>query len=201
MGRPREHDLDTLLGHARDLWAEQGATALTIRALSARSGVSNGAIYNAFGSRANLLARVWAAEAEKFLTFQTSTVDIALAAHDAVGAVVAAALAPSDYVLHDEAAARLLLATSLDDLREADVSPADRERLNDLRATLSLLIRRLAEQLWDNTDPPAITLIKYCLVDLPSALLLAQNAPTDPLARYALEHAVRGIAAGTPPQR
>ena len=74
MGRPRQYDLDDLLAHARDLWVGRGVDGLTIRALSAASGASNGAVYHAFGSRDGLLARVWAEEAGRFLTFQRDRV-------------------------------------------------------------------------------------------------------------------------------
>ena len=74
MGRPRQYDLADLLGHARDLWIGRGVDGLTIRALSSASGASNGAVYHAFGSRDGLLARVWAEEAGRFLTFQRDRV-------------------------------------------------------------------------------------------------------------------------------
>ena len=41
----------------------------------------------------------------------------------------------------------------------------------------------------------AVTLVRYCVVDLPGALLLKPARPTDPLARHALELAVRGVLA------
>lgn len=195
MARPRLHDLDQLLDHARDLWSEDGPNALTIRALSTRSGVSNGAIYNAFGARANLLARVWLREAGAFLRFQAEAVTQAMGDDDRTAAVVAAALSPADYVRHREAsAARLLLSVRLDDLLQQDLGPDERARLLDLRRQLGRLVRQLAEHLWGTSDATTTTLIRYCVIDLPGALLLAENKLTDPLARHALELAVRGIA-------
>ena len=70
MARPREHDLDELLDHARAIWVREGRKALTIRSLSSASGVSNGAIYNAFGARGSVLAAVWIREADSFILFQ-----------------------------------------------------------------------------------------------------------------------------------
>jgi AcrR family transcriptional regulator len=199
VARPRLHDLDQLLDHARELWAEDGPNALTIRALSTRSGVSNGAIYNAFGSRANLLARVWAREAEAFLRFQAEAATGQLGDDDRTAAVVAAALAPADYVRHHEAsAARLLLSVRPDDLLQEDLGPDERARLLDLRRRLGRLVRQLAEHVWGRSDPTTTTLIRYCVVDLPGALLLADDRITDPLARHALEHAVRGITGHEP---
>ena len=36
-----------------------GPAAVTIRAISSATGVSNGAVYHTFGSRAGVLARAW----------------------------------------------------------------------------------------------------------------------------------------------
>ena len=199
MGRPREHDRDELLDHALRLWSAQGDSGLTIRALSRSSGASTGAIYHAFGSRDAILARVWARAAERFLAFQRHAVEQALADGDARDAVVAAALAPADYVRHDEPAARLLLAVTAGDVAEGEVGPEERERLRALRRALGALIAELAERVWATTDPTAVALVRSCLVELPSALLLARDRVDDPVARHALEHAVRGVLAQPPP--
>lgn len=199
MARPRSHDLDTLLDHARTLWVEAGAAGLTIRGLSARSGVSNGAIYNAFGSRDNLLARVWAREAEAFLAFQREVVEQAAAEGTAQDAVLAAALAPASYARTNEEAARLLLAVPVGGVADADLGSAERSLIERPRRLLWDLIVELSERLWGRSDRPATTLITYCLVDLPGTLLLAPARPTDPLAVHAVEQAVRGITGVGPP--
>ncbi|WP_148613686.1 TetR/AcrR family transcriptional regulator [Nocardioides rubriscoriae] len=200
MGRPRAHDLDTLLDHARTLWVEQGLAGVTIRALSAASGASNGAIYNAFGSRDNLLVRVWVREAEGFLAFQVESVEAALALGDPRSAVVAAALAPSDYSRREPAGSRLLLTVAVDDLAAAgaDVGDAERRQVRQLRRRLDDLIVRLADEVWHSRRPPATTMVKACVVDLPSALLPVGDHLTDPLARTTLERAVRGVLADPP---
>ncbi|MFC5728174.1 MULTISPECIES: TetR/AcrR family transcriptional regulator [Nocardioides] len=199
MGRPRSHDLDLLLDHARALWVDGGAAGLTIRRLSARSGVSNGAIYNAFGSRDNLLARVWAREADAFLAFQREAVEHAGRAGTAQDAVVAAALAPATYARTDEQAARLLLAVPIGDIVNADLGPTERSLIEGQRRLLWDLIVELAERLWGRSDRSAATLVTYCLVDLPGKLLLSAAGPTDPLAVHAVEQAVRGITGVRPP--
>ncbi|WP_435770841.1 TetR/AcrR family transcriptional regulator [Nocardioides sp. SYSU DS0651] len=199
MARPRSHDLDDLLDHARALWVEGGTSGLTIRALSTRSGVSNGAIYNAFGSRDNLLARVWVREADAFLDFQAAEADRAAAHGTPHDAVAAAALAPASYAEREEEAARLLLAVPVGEVVNADLAPEVGAQVQDQRRRLGRLIRDLAERLWGRSDRSATTLVTYCLVDLPGRLLLATARPTDPLARHALEQAVRGITAAAPP--
>lgn len=99
MPRPRVHDLDHLLDVAEALAVESGPAAVTIRALSELTSVSNGAIYHAFGSRAGLLGRVWLRGAQRMLTVQRGSVDDALATGTAVDAIVAAADAPARFLL------------------------------------------------------------------------------------------------------
>lgn len=199
MGRPREHDLATLLDHARAVWAESGTAGLTIRALSNASGASNGAIYHAFGSRDALLARVWAREADAFLTFQRSLVTRALAEASAQDAVIAAALAPADYARSHADAAHVLTGVQADDLMHADLAEPEQAELVRLRSVVGDLVVDLAEQLWHRTDRTATSLIKICVVDLPGKLLLSRGQLSDPVARHALTHAVRGITGSAPP--
>jgi hypothetical protein len=44
-----------------------------------------------------------------------------------------------------------------------------------------------------------VTIVRYCVVTLPGALLLRGDDVNDPLALHALERAVRGIASSPPP--
>ncbi|MCW2814873.1 MAG: TetR family transcriptional regulator [Nocardioides sp.] len=197
MGRPRQHDLDGLLAHARRLWVGDGVDAVTMRALTAASGASNGAIYHAFGSRDGLLARVWAREADTFLAFQREEVE---RAGDPTAAVLAAALAPARYADRDQDAARLLLATTADRLMTPELDDDGRELLHRLRHDLGTLLAGLADALWGRRDRSAVTMVRYCVVDLPGALLLQGSDLSDPVAHHALEHAVRGIVAQPPPR-
>ncbi|ORX06160.1 TetR/AcrR family transcriptional regulator [Mycolicibacillus trivialis] len=199
MGRPRRYDRATLADHARALWVEHGMTGVTVRALSALSGASNGAVYHAFGSRDGLLAQVWAREAEDFLAFQREAVAQAMAGGAAVDGLVAAALAPAGYADADAEAARLLLSADVDDLMTAELTDDGRALLRLRQKELGVLLVKLATALWDRRDSAAVTTVRYCVVDLPGTLLLRSQAVTDPVARHALERAVRGIAAEPPP--
>lgn len=196
MGRPRKHDPEALLDHARRLWAGDGVEALTLRSLSDVSGVSNGAIYHAFGSRDGLLAAVWAREAERFVTYQRAVVDQALSADDPVGAVLAAAAAPAGYARHDEDGARLLLSVAPESVRPSET---DRERHTRLRTALGAIVADLARALWGREDAAALRVVRHCVVDLPGALLLSPSRVSDPLAIEVLERAVRGVVAVPPP--
>ncbi|WP_313407927.1 TetR/AcrR family transcriptional regulator [Aeromicrobium sp.] len=198
-GRPREHNPQTLLNHARSLWVEKGTAGLTIRALSDRAGVGNGVIYNAFGSRSNLLAQVWIREADAFLDYQRDLVDTAVRDRGAQAGVLAAALSLRSYASTNEEAARLLLAVEAKDLISTDLGAGEGSEVVRLRAELGRLITGLADELWGRTDPRAVALVKICVVDLPGKLLLSANRLDSGLAQHALREAVRGITAAEPP--
>src|SRR4051794_33776350 len=92
MPRPQLHDRDAMLDAAEALAVRGGPKAVTVRAVSELSGISNGAIYHAFGSMGGLVGRAWARAARRFLALQRDLVD---AAADPISAVVAAADAPA----------------------------------------------------------------------------------------------------------
>lgn len=199
MGRPRQHDLDELLEHARQLWIDHGIAGVTVRALITESGASNGAVYHAFGSRDGLLARVWTREAEKFLAFQRKQVERALQDSDPVSALVAAALSPASYAVEDEDGARLLLTTNADKLMTPELDANGHTDLLRLQQQLGELLTELATVLWERRDRAAVTTVRYCVVNLPGSLLLKSRDVSDPVAQHALEQAVRGIASAPPP--
>ena len=199
MGRPREHDLDSLVDHARSLWVAGGVAGLTIRALSAESNASNGAIYHAFGTRAGLLAAVWGREATGFLAHLRERIRQTTASGDPVDVLLAAGLAPATYAAQNPEAARLLLAADVGSLFVPELDDDQRSALSALRRELGEIITGLAETVWQRTDRAAVTLARYCVVNLPGSLLLSSGNVTDPVATHALEHAIRGIgAAGVP---
>jgi acyl-CoA synthetase (AMP-forming)/AMP-acid ligase II len=109
------------------LAADAGPRAVTTRALSQRTAISNGAIYHAFGSRGGLLGQVWLRAARRFLSEQRSAVARALAdgvtPETAVEAVVAAAQCPATFLDSHPATAMYLLALPRNELLGArDVS-------------------------------------------------------------------------------
>ena len=114
MPRPRVHDLEHVLDVAERLAVAKGPAAVTIRALSDATSVSNGALYHAFGTRAGLLGRAWVRAAERFLELQRNAVEQALSGGadtegNATEAVVAAALCPASLFDQNPTSARFLL--------------------------------------------------------------------------------------------
>lgn len=208
MPRPRVHDLDTLLDAAENLAATAGPTAVTVRAVSDVTGVSNGAIYHAFGSRGGLVGSAWLRAAQRFLALQRSRVDDALGNPSpscAVDAVVAAAEVPAIFALDYPQSALLLLTVRRDELLGADVPTDIAEQLTQLDRALVELFIRLSTALWGRKDGRAVEAIEACVVGLPTGLLIhpAKRADgwrvPDAAARARLDAAVRAVLLLDPP--
>jgi AcrR family transcriptional regulator len=206
--RPRAHDLDELLGVTERLLAERGPERLTVRTLAAEAGVSNGAIYHAFGSLPALLARAWLRAATDFLRLQHDLTQPALTGASPVEAVVAAAQAPAVFAESRPVAAMMLLDVS----RERLLGPALPDELADeligLDRRLVTLLERLARAMWGRADGASVEVITTCVVDLPSALFIralrtraTEASPIDHPTRERLAAAVRAILASGPPPR
>lgn len=197
MPRPRLHDLDELMDAAERMAVESGPAAVTVRALSQAAGVSNGAIYHAFGSRTALLGRVWLRAAQRFLALQQEAVR---RAPDAVAAVVAAADAPAEFLLRQPNSARFLLAIGREALLGTGEVPDElAEQLRHLDRVLTELFIGLARAAFDRADREAVAVIRDCVVELPTALLLRGGRAPDPPVRERLAAAVRAVLALTPP--
>lgn len=204
MPRPRVHDLGHVLDTAERIAVDTGPAAVTIRALSEATSVSNGALYHAFGSRAGLLARAWLRAAERFLGLQRAAVDAALGdcgadAVEAVEAVVAAAVTPATFLEQCPTSARFLLTIGRDELVGSGDMPAElADDLRRLDTELVDLFIRLSTSLWNRRDARAVALVRTCLVDLPTALVLQEHSRSDPAAAQRLAGAVRAVLAIPP---
>ena len=129
MGRPREHDIDSLLERATAIMAQRGVHGLTLRGLAEETGASNGTIHHAFRSRSNLVAMAYLREAEKFLALQLDAVQQARSASDPAAPVVAAALTVSTFAKESPTGAAFLLLVRYDDLLKEKVRDDLRDRL------------------------------------------------------------------------
>ncbi|MEU4838939.1 TetR/AcrR family transcriptional regulator [Nocardia testacea] len=200
MPRPRVHALDPLMDAAERLAIDSGPAAVTVRALSEATSVSNGAIYHAFGSRAGLMGQVWLRAAQRFLALQHQAVDRALAAGnshaDAIEAVVVAADAPAEFLLQQPASGRFLLTVPRRELLGSSEIPDDiAEQLRQLDQTLTELFVNLSRGVFDRADREAVAVIRDCVVQLPTALLLRGRRNPDPTVRQRLAAAVRAVLA------
>jgi AcrR family transcriptional regulator len=205
MPRPRVYDPDRVLDAAESLAVTSGPAAVTIRAISAATGVSNGAVYHTFGSRAALLARAWLRAGHRFLDAQTKLIDQALSApgqQAGIQAAQAAAEGPAVFAEHFPESSALLWTVQRDELLESGVPDEIATELRDLDRLLVGLMIRLAVSLWDRKDAGAVDTITTCIVDLPTAILLRRNRLGSKTAREQLRAAVKAVLQiGPPPER
>ena len=201
MSRPRTHDIDALLDAAEHLLAAKGGSGVTIRALAELTGASSGTLYHAFGSRTDLLGRMWLRAANRFLTVQEQTTDRILGESNdhglAVDATVAVASVPAEIEREAPDTATVLLRFRRDEILGQEMSKELRTKLVELDDRLLAVLRRLSVGLWNRRDRAAIETVAVCVVDLPTAILITRRERViDPLA--ALESAVRGVLASPP---
>jgi AcrR family transcriptional regulator len=196
MPRPRMYDPDRVLDAVESLAVSVGPSAVTIRAISATVGASNGALYHSFGSRAGLLAQAWLRAGRRFLDAQTASVDQALAAPSrqaGVAAVAAAADAPAAFAEQHANSCMLLLTMPRDELLDPGLPDEIRTEIRNLEGKLLSLMIRLARSVWDRKDAAAVDTITMCIVDLPTAILLRRDRLRSKSAREQLNAAVRAV--------
>lgn len=204
MPRPRAHDPDVVLDAVEHLVARSGPTTVTIRAISAAVGVSNGAVYHTFTSRGGLMGQAWLRAGQRFLAVQSSLVDGAMANGGPDGpadAVVAAANAAVVFTERYPGSSTLVLRVRREDVLTDDVPDDVADQLRRLDKQLVALMVRLAIAVWDRKDAAAVEVITSCVVDLPTALLLRRDRLGSPTARAQLHAAVRAVLAVGPLHR
>jgi AcrR family transcriptional regulator len=189
MPRPQVYDRDAMLDAAEELAVEGGVKAITIRAVADRAGISNGAIYHAFGSRGGLVGRAWVRAARRFLTLQEQAVD---AEDEPVRAVMAAADAPAVFSERYPSSARLILGIPREEL--IGEAPTDvQAELGALDIDLRDLLIRLSIAMWDRKDAASVAVIEDCVVGLPTGLMLRRPMPPTAETRRRLAAAVQAL--------
>jgi len=202
MPRPRVYEPDRVLDAVESLAVASGPAGVTIRAISAAIGASNGALYHTFGSRSGLMGRAWLRAGRRFLTVQNTLVDQALSEtglRAAVAAVAAAADAPVVFAEQYPDSSKLLLTVRREELLNSDLPDEIAMELRDLDRLLVGLMIRLAVNVWDRKDARAVDTITTCIVDLPTAILLRRDRLGNATAREHLRAAVRAVLDIGPP--
>jgi AcrR family transcriptional regulator len=202
MPRPRVYEPDRVLDAVESLTVAAGPAAVTLRAISDAVGVSNGALYHTFGSRAGLIGRAWLRAGRRFLDLQNALVEQALSetgTQAPIAAVAAAADAPAVFAERYPNSSKVLWAVSADELIASDPPEGVAEELSELHRLLIGMMIRLAANLWGRKDAAAVDTITTCIVDLPTAIVLRRNRLHDPTARQHLRAAVRAVLDTGPP--
>jgi AcrR family transcriptional regulator len=195
----QEHDY--VLDSTEDLVAQDGIEAVTIRALTKATGVSNGAIYRTFESRGGLLGRVWIRAERRFLDQLTSLVEEARAqpGSEPLDAVYAAAETSLLYPDLYPGSSACLMTVRRDDVVSQPM-PADiAEHLRALERELAAVMAQLAEGLWGRSDQSAVNLIATCIIDLPKWIGPRGERYSLPIVRDYLRAAVRSVLEVGPP--
>jgi AcrR family transcriptional regulator len=190
MPRPRVHDPDTVLDAVESMAVNAGLAAVTIRAVSAAVGVSNGALYHQFGSHGGLLGRAWVRAARRFLDRQRELVD---AASSGIDAITAAAQAPAAFAEDHPVSARLVLLVPPHEIAGIGLPDDLADELAALQKQLLELMIGLAESAWGRRDRAAVDTVTTCIVDLPTAVLLHRDRLGDPTALRHLRAAVQAV--------
>jgi AcrR family transcriptional regulator len=162
MARPQLHPSETMLDAARELLLEQGAGSATIDAIADASGAPTGSIYHRFGSRDELLARLWLRAVYR----SQASFLAALEKDDPRDAALAAAMSIIDFCEAEPGDARLLASFRREDLirRTGDELAIELEEVNKPveRAVVSL-----ARRLYGRATRPALNRTLLAVFDLP----------------------------------
>lgn len=172
MARPRLHAPDDLLDVAEQIVTEADPAGLTLRSLAQRGGVPTGTIYHAFGSKEELLARLWLrATARLGASMEAAMTVLEDESSTPADAVVAVALAPVALVRRHPASARLFFTQRPDQLFTSDLPAELAAEIKAVQARFQSTLATLANAMWSRSDGPAIDAIATCVVDLPGGLL------------------------------
>jgi AcrR family transcriptional regulator len=194
-----EHEY--VLDSTEDLVAQDGIDAVTIRALTKATGVSNGAIYRTFESRGGLLGRVWIRAERRFLNQLTGLVEEAQArpGGEPLDAVYAAAETSLLYPEMYPGSSACLMTVHRHDVVSQAMPREIAQQLHALERELAEVMAQLAEALWQRSDPGAVDLIATCIVDLPKWIARRGERYSLPIRRDYLRAAVRSVLEVGPP--
>jgi AcrR family transcriptional regulator len=163
MARPALHSVDGMLDAARGLLLAEGVEQTTIQAIAAASGAPVGSLYNRFGSRAGLLARLWLRAA---MRSQAACLP-ALDGVDALEAALEVVRRLLDFARLQADDARLLASCRREDLLGA--SPQLNAELEQLNAPVERAIKELARRLFGSARGESVRRVRLAMLELPLA--------------------------------
>lgn len=194
MPRPQLHPPEAILDAARALTLESGTRSATIAEIARASGAPVGSIYYRFGSRDELLARLWIRGVQR----SQASFLAAIAGDDAREAAVAGALAILDFCRDEPADAQLLIAFRREDLIRAQLSAELEQELEELNRPIANGIGRLARDLHGSASRAEVEHTLFAVFDLPYGAArrhLVAGRPLPSSLWRDVERAVRAVLA------
>jgi AcrR family transcriptional regulator len=157
------HTTDAMLDAARDLLLEDGSRSATVEAIAGASGAPTGSIYHRFGSRDELVARLWM----RAIYRSQASFLAALERPDAREAALAAALSIIDFCEEHPADARLLVSFRREDLIRAAPEGRLADELAELNRPVERAVVDLARRLYGTRSRAALDRTLMAVFDLP----------------------------------
>ena len=192
MARPQLHGTDTILDAARDLLLGEGSRSATIEAIADTSGAPIGSIYHRFGSRDDMLARLWMRAVYRS---QASFV-AAMEREDPTEAALAAAMSIVDFCEEHPADAQLLVAFRREDIVRAAPKGKLAGELAELNRPVERAVVQLAQRLYGKRTRAALDRTLLAVFDLPygaTRRYLITASPLPPGLRPDLQRAVAAV--------
>jgi AcrR family transcriptional regulator len=163
MARPRIHQPEVVLDHARSLVLENGLRAATIEAIAAVSGAPIGSLYHYFNSRDELLARLWVRAVRRSQAAFRSAADL----EDPERAAVGAALSIYDFCVRERDDARLLMSMRREDLVKSELPAEILDELEGLNRPVHQTLKQLSLRLYQRATSDDLDRILLATFDLP----------------------------------
>jgi AcrR family transcriptional regulator len=190
--RPRIHQPDTVLDHARDIVLERGVRAATMEAIARTSGAPMGSLYHYFSSHDELLARLWVRAVRR-----SQAAFRAAAEHeDPEQAALAAALSIYDFCARERDDARLLMSLRREDLMQAELPGDLVQELKDLNRPVRQTLEQLSRRLYGRAQPDDLDRVLLATFDLPYGIgrpYVLRGAPLPRHRRRLLEAAILAV--------
>lgn len=179
MPRPAKFDDIRILGATATLVADGGPSAATIGAIARAIGAPTGSIYHRFGSRDELLGRLWLAKAAYF----QDAFARALVGPDARAAAIEAALSLPRCARADFEGARIMLLHRREDFIGGGWPPEMTREAERLGRQVTDLLREATARLFGSETTSNRRRATFALLDVPLGAVrrhVAQNKPPPP---------------------
>ena len=156
-----------MLDAARALLFRVGVENLTVQAIAEACGAPVGSLYNRFGSRRELLARLWLRAARKSQAAALPQ----FVQDDAVEVAVASARRVVTFAREEPEDARLLASFRREDLVGQELSPALLSELETLNNPVQVAYKQLCKRLYGDARNDRMRRMMLPVLDLPLAAI------------------------------